>query len=148
MLTHLDDVVHLKRTRILNAKGNRVKNLNCADGDAVLPYCGVMDLSENHLESVGKLNFPALKYVNLRGNVIRSMGVCGGHANLEKIDLSGNALSSLAGLSNFPKLTTLNVSNNRTFFFTCYVKVFKTFDSTIFTSGHDNYCVQKQKSHQ
>lgn len=116
MLTHLDDVVHLKRTRILNAKGNRVKNLNCADGDAVLPYCGVMDLSENHLESVGKLNFPALKYVNLRGNVIRSMGVCGGHANLEKIDLSGNALSSLAGLSNFPKLTTLNVSNNRTFF--------------------------------
>ena len=116
LLTHLDDVCHLKRTRILNAKGNRVKNLTCADGDAVLPYCGVMDLSDNHLESVGKLNFPALKYINLRGNVIRSLGSFSGHASLEKLDLSGNALSSLAGLANFPKLTTLNVSNNSTRF--------------------------------
>lgn len=91
------------------------------------PFGGVvkLDLSHNQLRRLpgGLRHMPALRIVNLSGNLIEDLGDLAGlvgaggrHAplqQLESLNLSRNRLVSLANLELLPKLARLDIRKNR-----------------------------------
>ena len=72
-----------------------------------------LTLSENELESLNNLSMPALTYLDVRGNRLKSANALEKLDALENVDLSDNELISLPDLKGLVHLQTLDLSNNQ-----------------------------------
>merc|ERR1712118_148946 len=77
-------------------------------GEGTLANLLYLNLSEHSLTAM-----PALKKVNLAKNEIATCEAFTGHEGIEELDLSNNALESLAGIGNMPNLKSLSLGKNK-----------------------------------
>merc|ERR1712118_127166 len=77
-------------------------------GEGTLANLLYLNLSEHSLTAM-----PALKKVNLAKNEIATCEAFTGHEGIEELDLSSNALESLAGIGNMPNLKSLSLAKNK-----------------------------------
>lgn len=71
-----------------------------------------LTLSGNELESLNSLAMPALTYLDVSDNRLKSVNVLARLNALEHVHLAGNDLISLPDLSKLERLQTLDLSNN------------------------------------
>jgi len=96
----------------LNLSQNQLKTIEGFE-EGSLASLLYLNLSENMLAAMPALAMPALKKVNLAKNEIATCEAFAGHEGIEELDLSNNALESLAGIGNMPNVKTLSLARNK-----------------------------------
>jgi hypothetical protein len=95
----------------LNLAGNAIESIDAWQPEA-LAHLLYLDLSGNQMTALPALHLPALKSASFAANKIATCKAFCGHAKLQTLDLSDNALSDLEGVSKMPKLEILRVGGN------------------------------------
>jgi len=100
----------LQQVLSLNLSTNEIANLKSWEGEGLMPHLRNLNLSNNLLTTLPPLPFPSLVTLNLARNEIATCADWTGHEKLTSLDISENKLTSVAGISNMPALTTLNLA--------------------------------------
>ncbi|KAF8489402.1 hypothetical protein JB92DRAFT_3013454 [Gautieria morchelliformis] len=102
----------LKRLRELNADGNAITSL---DGLGELDGLTKVSLRNNRITQVdcSELHWPRVELLNLSGNRLGGIAGLSCLASLSALNLDHNSLVSLDADGPMPRLRTLRVSNNR-----------------------------------
>lgn len=71
-----------------------------------------LTLSDNELESLNSLSMPALTYLDVSGNRLKSVNALAKLEKIENVNLTNNVLLSLPDLNQLNNLQTLDLSHN------------------------------------
>uniref|UniRef100_A0A0G4F6R1 U2A'/phosphoprotein 32 family A C-terminal domain-containing protein n=1 Tax=Chromera velia CCMP2878 TaxID=1169474 RepID=A0A0G4F6R1_9ALVE len=77
-----------------------------------MPYCQVVNMSENQITKLGPIKLDRLTDLNLSKNEIAAVEEFDGHPTLQTLSLSGNKLKACDGIANMPVLKSLVMSEN------------------------------------
>lgn len=101
----------LRYAMTLILKNNRISTIKPWQGQ-VFPYLLELDLSNNALPNLPALTMKVLRKANFANNKIITCEDFGGHNTLEELNISGNSIGSLDGITITPALRKLNASKN------------------------------------
>jgi len=107
----LPDLKNLPNLKIINCRGNKLKNLNGIEG---LVKLKILNCSNNELSSLNEIKkLTNLKILNCNRNKLKNLNGIKRLVKLKNLDCWHNELKNLNGIEELKKMEALNCRNNK-----------------------------------
>ena len=92
---------------------NVLQDVKFLSNESLFPYIKSINLSGNQIESLPIIELRKIARLNLNNNAITTLEDFDGHKKLEVLELRGNKISTLKGLTRLESLRELYIAENR-----------------------------------
>jgi len=112
LLRSIKEIKDLPYLLALKASQNQIEEIDFCDEPDKLTYLQTIDLSQNVITELPKINIINLLTLNLSTNQITTTINFNGHPLLTRLELRRNKLTDFKGISNLPNLQELYIAEN------------------------------------